>query len=210
MVISYMGGECFKITQGDLTLVFNPPSKDSELKISRFGSDIVLVSLQHKDFNGIENVSFGEREPFVILGPGEYEVKDTVIRGFASDSHYGGTRGVNTLYSVFLDGITLCFLGALSSAALPPAAKQEFDNIDILFLPIGGDGVLTYAESYKLAVQLEPKIIIPMHYGSIGQQGALKHFLKEAGVEDLKPTEKLIVKKKDLEDKEGEVVVLLT
>ena len=42
MVISYLGGECFKITQGDLTLAFNPPSKDSSLKASKFGADIAL------------------------------------------------------------------------------------------------------------------------------------------------------------------------
>ncbi|HEY5383033.1 MAG TPA: MBL fold metallo-hydrolase, partial [Candidatus Paceibacterota bacterium] len=71
MVISYLGGECFKITQGDLTLAFNPPSKDSSLKTSKFGADIALVSMDHEDFNGVKNAAFGEREPFVISGPGE-------------------------------------------------------------------------------------------------------------------------------------------
>ncbi len=59
MVISYFGGQCFKVTQGDLTLSFNPPSKDSELKGVKFGSDIVLVSQDHPDFNGIENNVYG-------------------------------------------------------------------------------------------------------------------------------------------------------
>ncbi len=207
MVISYMGGECFKITQGNLTLAFNPPSKDSSLKASKFGSDIVLISNDHDDMSGIENASFGDREPFVISGPGEYEVKEVAVRGFGSESGYGGDKSINTIYSVALEGMNLCFLGALNTPDIPASAKQELDDIDILFLPIGGDGVLDPAAAAKLAVQLEPKAIIPMHYGQIGGKDALKLFLKEAG-EDVKPIEKLTVKKKDLEGKEGEIIVL--
>jgi L-ascorbate metabolism protein UlaG (beta-lactamase superfamily) len=203
MVISYMGGECFKISQGDLTLAFNLPSKNSKQKSVKFGSDIVLVSQDHEDFNGIENAAFGEREPFVIRGPGEYEVKEIAVRGFGSESTYGG-KHINTIYGVAFEGMNLCFLGALGSAEIPAAAKQELDNIDILFLPIGGEGVLDYASAYKLAVQLEPKAIIPMHYDA----PALKAFLKEAGVDKAEPQEKFTVKKKDLDGKEGEIVVL--
>lgn len=206
MVISYLGGECFKISQGDLTLAFNPPSKDSSLKASRFGSDIVLISQDHEDFNGAENAVFGERQPFVIKGPGEYEVRGIAVRGFASESHFGGKSEthLNTIYSVALEGVNLCFLGALGTTTIPPAAKQELDDIDILFLPVGGEGVLDHAEAYKLAVQLEPKVIIPMHYAS----ATLKLFLKEAGVDGVKAEEKLTVKRKDLEGKEGEIIVL--
>lgn len=207
MVISYLGGECFKVSQGDLTLAFNPPSKDSSLKASKFGSDIVLVSNNHEDFNGVENASFGEREPFVISGPGEYEVKGVAVRGYASETSYGGQKSINTIYAVSLEGMNLCFLGALGSDTLPQAAKQELDDIDILFLPIGDKGVLDYDKAYALAVQLEPKAIVPMHYGDIGEKDALKAFLKEAG-ETVAPIEKLTVKKKDLDAKEGEIIVL--
>ncbi|MDQ5955255.1 MAG: hypothetical protein QG621_258 [Patescibacteria group bacterium] len=203
MVISYLGGECFKITQGELTIALNPPSKYSKLKSARFGSDIVLVSQNHEDFNGADQMTYGEREPFVIMGPGEYEVKGVAVRGFGSESGYDGEH-LNTIYSILLEGTNLCFLGALGSSTLPPAAKQELDDIDILFVPIGGDGVLDKAEAYKLAVALEPKAIIPMHY----TPESLKAFLKEAGVEGVKPIDKLTTKKKDLADKEGEIIVL--
>lgn len=207
MVISYLGGECFKITQGDLTLAFNPPSKDSKLKTSKFGADIAFVSRDHEDFNGVENAAFGEREPFVISGAGEYEVKGVAVRGFGSESEYDG-KGINTIYSVSLEGMNLCFLGAQSTINLPPTAKQELDDIDILFLPIGGDGVLDHASAYKLATQLEPKAIVPMHYGDLGGKDALKAFLKEAGADGAKAQEKLTVKKKDLDGKEAEIIVL--
>ena len=203
MVISYLGGECFKVSQGDLTLAFNPPSSDSEFKTSKFGADIALVSLDHEDFNGVENASFGEREPFVISGAGEYEVKGVAVRGFASESSYGGHKGINTIYSVALEGMNLCFLGALGSPVLPAQAKQELDDVDILFLPIGDKGMLDYDKAYALAVQMEPKAIIPMHYGAAD----LKNFLKEAG-EEVASVEKLTVKRKDLDGKENEIIVL--
>lgn len=205
MVITYLGGECFKLTQGELTIALNPPSKDSSLKSSKFGSDIVLVTLDHEDFNGSEQMSFGEREPFVISGPGEYEVKGVSVRGFASESEYGGQKGINTIYSIALEGMNLLFLGSLSSNVLPQAAKAELDEVDVLFLPIGDNGVLDHAEAYKLAVQLEPKVVIPMHYTG----DTLKKFLKEAG-EDIAPVEKLTLKRKDLEGKENEIIVLAT
>ena len=204
MVISYAGGECFKVSQGDLTLSFNPPAKESKLASAKFGADIALVSLDHADFNGSENAAFGERQPFVIEGPGEYEVKSVAVRGFATPSQYGGKTGINTIYSVSLEGMNLCFLGALGSADLPAVAKAELDDLDVLFLPVGGSGVLGHAPAYKLAVQLEPKVIIPMHY----DEKSLKAFLKEAGAEGTKAEEKLTIKKKDLDGKEAEIVLL--
>lgn len=204
MVISYAGGECFKVSQGDLTLSFNPPARESKLASAKFGADIALVSLNHQDFNGVENAAFGERQPFVIEGPGEYEVRDVAVRGFGTAAEYAGAQTINTIYSVSLEGMNLCFLGALSNPDLPLEAKQELDNIDVLFLPVGGKGVLEHAPAYKLAVQLEPKVIIPMHYDA----ASLKAFLKEAGAEGTKAEEKLTIKKKDLEGKEAEVVVL--
>ncbi len=208
MVISYQGGECFKVSFGDITLAFNPPSKDSKLKAAKFGSDIVLVSLNNPDMNGVESASFGDRQPFVVTGPGEYEIKEITVKGFGSKSSYGGGERLNTIYFVTLEGMNLCFLGALGTADLPQEAKQELDDVDILFVPIGGSGVLDHAEAYKLAVKLEPRIVIPMHYGELGTKDSLKHFLKEAGAESTKPVDKLTLKKKDLEGKEAEVVVL--
>lgn len=204
MVISYAGGECFKVSQGDLTLSFNPPAKESKLASAKFGADIALVSLDHPDFNGSENAAFGEREPFVIEGPGEYEIKDVAVRGHGIPTTYDKRQTINTIYSVAVEGMNLCFLGAISSAELPASAKSELDDIDVLFVPVGGGDVLGHAQAYKLAVQLEPKVIVPMHYDS----SSLKAFLKEAGAEGTKPEEKLTIKKKDLDGKEAEVVVL--
>jgi len=208
MVITYDGIQAVKITQGDITIAFNPPSKDSKVKGSTFGADIALITSNHPDFNGSESTSRGDKESFAITGPGEYEVKDFFIRGFASKSAYDGKERINTIYSLGIDGINIAFLGALSETELSPETKEDLGEADILFVPIGGDGVLNASEAYKLAVKREPKIIIPIHYGEVGEKDALTKFLKEGGQEKSKALDKLTVKKKDLEGKIGEIVVL--
>jgi L-ascorbate metabolism protein UlaG (beta-lactamase superfamily) len=188
-------------------LAFNPISKDSELKTSKFGADIVLSSINHPDMNGVDQVSFGEKKAFAIIGPGEYEVKDVFIKGLPSESGYGNEKRINTVFSVALEGMNICFLGAINTPELPKETDEAIDGVDILFVPIGGEGVLNPSDAYKLAVSIEPKIIIPIHYGDIGGKDALKAFLKEAG-ENPKPEAKLTLKKKDLEGKEAEIIVL--
>lgn len=204
MIITYLGGEFVKVQFGDTVLAFNPVSKDSSLKASKFGANIVLLSLNHPDMNGVEQVTFGEKKPFVISGPGEYEVKGVFIKGLPSESDYDGEKRINTVYTVALEGMNICFLGAINVPELPEETDEE---VDILFVPIGGNGVLDAARAYKLAVSIGPKIIIPIHYEDLGNKDALKLFLKEAG-ESPKPETKLTLKKKDLEGKEAEIVVL--
>ncbi len=208
MIITYQGVEFFKVQFGDTTLAFNPISKDSKFKNTRFFADIALVSLNHPDMNGVENLSYNGKDPFVISGPGEYEVKDIFIKGFASKSMYGGKEKINTIYSVTLENMNMCFLGALSDINLSSEVKEALGDVDILFVPVGDDGVLDAAHAEKLSVEIEPKIIIPMHFGSVGAKDALKKYLKEAGEESVKPIDKLTLKKKDLEGKLGDTIVL--
>jgi L-ascorbate metabolism protein UlaG (beta-lactamase superfamily) len=211
MVITHHGGQCFKVTFGDFTLVFDPISKGGTLPAVRFGADIAVVSRNHPDMNGTDEVSFGGKEPFVISGPGEYEKDGITVQGFLTKSEYGLAKGqeraVNTMYAVKLEGMTLVHLGALADTNLPADAKEAIDEIDVLFVPVGGDGVLDPADASKLATMLEPKIVIPMHWSGMGEAKSLDAFLKEEGEESEK-TDKLTIKKKDLVGKDGAIMVL--
>lgn len=211
MVITHHGGQCFKVTFGDLTLVFDPISKSGTLPPVRFGADIALVSRNHPDFNGTAEVTYGEKEPFAVTGPGEYEKEGVTIQGFLTKSGYGLKKGeesaVNTVYAVKLEGMTLVHLGALAEPVLPNEAKEAIDEIDVLFVPVGGDGVLDAAAAAKLATMLEPRIIIPMHYEGMGAAKALDAYLKEEGGAKEK-TDKLTLKKKDALDRDGDIIVI--
>jgi L-ascorbate metabolism protein UlaG (beta-lactamase superfamily) len=208
MIITYHGADFFKVSFGDTTIAVNPISKDSKIKGKSFGSDITLISLNSPEHNGSDSTSRGEKESFVISGPGEYEVSGVFIKGFLSKSVYGDKERINTIYTVNLENINLCFLGALSDKDLSSETKEAIDGVDILFVPIGGEGVLDPATAHKLAVQFEPKIIIPSHYMEVGEKDSLKKFLKESSAESVKPVDKLTIKRKDIEAMEGEIVVL--
>lgn len=217
MVITHHGGQCFKVTFGDLTLVFDPVSKGATLPSVRFGADIALVSRNHPDMNGVEEVTYGDKVPFAITGPGEYERQGVTIQGFLSSSSYGLAKGqekaVNTVYSVSLEDMTLVHLGAIADRELSKEAREGIGEIDILFVPVGGlpaqagDGVLDPAQAHALAVSLEPKVIIPMHWDGMGEAKSLDKFLKEAGNGSEK-SDKLTIKRKDLVGRDGSILVV--
>ena len=208
MILTYHTGACIRAQAGDTTLVFAPISKQSKnFKPTNFGADVALVPLNHPDMNGTEEAGRGDKQPFVISGPGEFEIKDVTVMGFASGSKWDGEPRTNTIYSVLFDGLSILYLGAEGETNIP-SEVLEMDSPDILILPVGGNGALSPADAQKLAVKLESKIIIPILYDAPPAGGTLKQFLKEAGEEGTKPVDKLTLKPRDVVGKESEVVVL--
>ena len=207
MIITHFGREHFKLQVGDLVFAINPVSKDGRGKVAKYGADVTLVTTRHPDYNGVDQTEHGDKVPFVISGPGEYEVKDTFIKGFGTTTKLkDGKKDAeyqNTSYVFTFDGIRITFLGALSMM-LQPEHKAAIDETDVLFIPVGGDDFLLNAyDAHKLAVSLESKLVIPMDY----DEQSLPVFLKESGSEKVEPVEKLTIKKKDIEGKLGEVVL---
>ncbi len=205
MIITYYGKQFFKVGQGEMVLAFNPVSKASKTGISaHFGADIALITANHADYNGVEQLSHGDREPFIIHGPGDYEIREIFIKGVLSETSIGDKKYINTIYLFALDNINIAFLGALGGEELAKESREAIGNPDILFIPVGGKGMLDSKSAAKLASSLEPKLIIPMDY----DDASLKMFLKEMGEDKPEVTEKLTLKRKDIESKEGDVVVL--
>ncbi len=202
MVITYHGKSFLKITQGETVLALNPIGKDSKEKQTRFGADVAFISLNHPDYNGIEAVTYGEREPVAIAGPGDYEVKDIFIHGTGVATTFDKKPYIATLYSIEIEGVKIGVVGPVNE--MPESKDTEIlTGADILFVPVGTD-FLSAAKAYKLAVTLEPSVIIPIEY----DETTLKAFLKEAGAEKVERLDKLVAKKKDLAGKEAEVMVL--
>jgi L-ascorbate metabolism protein UlaG (beta-lactamase superfamily) len=205
MIITYYGKQFVKIEQGKMAMAFNPVSKSSKTGINaRFGADIALITTNHPDYNGTEQLSFGERSPFIVSGPGDYEVKEIFIKGVLSNGIIGDKKYLNTIYTLSVDNINIVFLGALGDTELSKESREAINNPDILFVPIGGNGLIESKIAAKLASSLEPKLIIPVDYDN----ASLKAFLKETGNEKAETVDKLTLKLKDLDLKEGEVIVL--
>jgi len=207
MIITYYGKQFFKITQGEMVLAFNPVSKSSKTGInSHFGADLALVTTNHPDYNGLEQLEYGERVPFAVTGPGDYEVKDIFIKGVLSSANLSDKKYINTIYSLSVDNINIAFLGAISEETLSKETLESINEPDILFIPVGGKdlGMIDVKAAAKISSLLEPKMIIPMEY----DEASLKAFLKEMGEDKAEKVDKLTLKRKDLEGKETEVVVL--
>ncbi len=210
MVITYYGLSCFKVESGKLTLVFDPPSKDSDLKSPRFSADVALSSHNHPRHFGLQELS---GEPFLISGPGEYEAKGLSVTGSPSfhDSKKGADKGLNTIYTVAMENMRICHLGDLGTTELDADTLEAIGEIDILFVPTGGGDVLDPEESVKVINQIEPKIVIPMHYAisktSI-KGDRVDEFLDELGEKGITSEDKFTVKKKDLPEDGIKVVVL--
>lgn len=190
-----------------MVLAFNPVSKSSKSGVSaKFGADIALSSTNHPDYNGLDQLSHGDRVPFAITGPGDYEVKEIFIKGLISNAVLGDKNYINTIYSFAVDGINILFLGALSDVQLSKDTLESISSPDILFIPVGGKGLLDAKSAAKLASTLESKMIVPMDYDDT----SLKLFLKEMSEDKVEAVDKLTLKRKDLDGKEGEVVVFKT
>src|SRR6185503_2149775 len=116
-----------------------------------------------------------------------------------SETDIAGKKHINTIYLFAVDGINIAFLGPMDDAELSKESREAINSPDILFIPVGGKGMLDAKSAAKLASTLEPGLIIPMDY----DDASLKAFLKEMGEEKAEVAVKLTLKRKDLETKEG-------
>lgn len=206
MIVQRVGGYGFKISSGDTVVAVNPPSQRSKHKVAKFGANVVLVSVPDPDWNGIETATHGGKDPFVISGPGAYEVGDVTITGYSTPASYNDVMSDvgNTVYVVDMDGIRLLALGAVSVSKLPSEVRGELDGIGIVLVPVG-EGALDAKGAHELVTGIEANAIIPY---AVGKEDALKAFLKAEGQADAKAVDKFTVRAKELATMDGGVVLL--
>ena len=203
MVITYHGGQYFKVSFGNVILAFNPIAKKTDWPTVKFGADMVFVSMRHPHFNGIEQVISRNRQTFVIDGAGEYEVGEVTATGYGVATNYDKKQRFNTIYKVNLEGMSMVFLGALDKVEIDDEILATIQGSDILFIPIDGGDVLSATMASKLSTKLEAKLIIPMSRSS----KSIRAFLEE-GSQTVKPIDKLTIKKKDVTGLEGQIAVI--
>lgn len=212
MVITWFGLSSFKISSGSMTLVTDPFSKEVGLTPPRVTTDIVVISnRENPSYNNQD--SLGGSSTFVINGPGEFDVKGLFVRGIAATGHEKSkVDGFDhtTIYAIRMEDISAGFLGSLNQKELTDQQLQELNAVDILFIPVGGKTVCGAEEALRIVNQIEPSVIIPMHFAQKGIRMNLDKvdvFLKEIGSKSA-PVEKFTTKKSELAAKESEVVIL--
>jgi len=214
MYISWLGHSCFKLQDkigpDGVTVICDPFDPDYVgLKMPSTEADIVTISHDHKDHNYIKAI---RKEPFVITDAGEYETKGVFIEGILSDhdEEKGKKRGQNIIYRIEIEDLSIAHLGDLGTT-LSNKQLEKLEGTDILLIPVGGTYTLDAKKAVEVINQIEPRIIIPMHYQvpglKIKELAELDKFIKEIG---LTPTyeEKLKITKRDLPEETTELVIL--
>jgi len=209
MQILWKGQTCFSLIiqrnkQEQIKIVIDPFGQDIGLRLPSLEADIALIT--HEEAS---NTRVLKGDPFVIAGPGEYEIKDVFIKGIACSR--GAQDEGNTLYMIKQEGMSIGHLGKCNQGELTSEQVEEMGDVDIVLLPVGGKDTMGAKEAARIVSQVEPRIIIPMQYALPKLKEKLApvtEFLKTMGIKAAESQNKLVVKAKDLTGEEARVVVL--
>lgn len=214
MNIIWHGQNCFKISvsteqkqEGQAIIITDPFDKTTGLKPLRTKADIVTLSRQNN-----YNIGSIRENPFIINGPGEYEIKNVFIKGINSfdSKKQNSDKEKNTVYTIEAEGIRICHLGNLKHI-LENGQLEQIGQIDILMIPVGGYSVISWSQADEIINQIEPKIAVPMRYkisGLVEKLDGVDKFLKEIGASSVKSIPKFSIKKKNLPQEKMEIVVM--
>ena len=199
MDITWLGHSCFRIKGSQAVIITDPFPPDLGYSLGKPTANIVTVSHQHPSHSYAQGIG---GEPRLVDGPGEYEISGVLIIGIASfhDAEKGGKRGKNTVYLMEVDGVSICHLGDLGHA-LTAGQLEEIDDVDVLLLPVGGMSTINAPVAAEVVRQLEPKVVIPMHYKTPALERELEpveRFLKEIGVKETESQPKLSLTRSSL------------
>lgn len=212
MYITWLGHSSFKlqdkISSDGVTIVTDPYGEKSGLKMPKIEADILTISHDHDDHN---NVAAIKGKPFVIHCAGEYEIKNVAIEGVEvpHDDKDGKERGKVIAYRIDIDDISIAHLSGLGGQ-LNPKQLETLGGVDVLLIPVGGKYTIDARKAVEVISQIEPRIVIPMHYAIPGlayDLDPVEKFIKELGIKP-RMEEKLKVTKRDLPQEDMELVIL--
>ncbi len=205
MTITWHGLSCFslKIKTGvkeEATMVIDPYDNSSGLRFPRtLTADLVAISRDHPLAANLEAIV---GSPFIIREPGEYEVKGIFVYGIAASD--------KVLFRIMAEGLEIAHLGALDRL-LTNEELAHFENVDVLFLPAGGYGVLEAKRASEIIGQIEPSLVVPMFYELPNLKLKLdpvEKFLKVMGAGKPEILPRLKVSRKDLPEEGVEIKIL--
>ena len=217
MKISWYGQSLFHISsrtkKSQVQISINPFEKEVGLKMPTLKTDILLSGNKEN-----HNLKLIKNDYFLIDKPGEYEVKEVFIDGIPTFNFKENKEGEtersfngNTIYTIEVENIKICHLGNLNQKELKEDQLERIGMVDILMLPIGGVDTIAAEDAINIMNQIEPGITIPMQYAVPGLKtklNSLDSFLKLSKVEDLKPIEKLIIKKGEIDPEQSTIITL--
>jgi len=218
VTISWYGQSCIKIIAKafqEVILIIDPFEHSVVgLNPPRSHADIIMVTHDHPDHNNLGSPEGN----LIVRGPGEYELKGISVQGILGWHDKKKTLPL-TIYKIEAEGITLCHLGDLGQEELNDEQLEKIGGVDILFIPIGGEytlnkqklSTLDAERAQRVINQIEPSLVIPIHYkipGVILDLSGPEKFLKAMGITKAERLDKLSIKKKDINPEETKIILL--
>ena len=209
MEISWYGHSCFRISErGRITVVTDPYSEEIGLpELKQLKGDVVTIS---HDVLGHNNRAAVKGEPYILSGPGEYEIGNVFISGFSMHDPNAESPIENVVYLFEYDNLTVLHLGDL--AHVPEQSLIEaMPAVNVLLVPVGGGKGLNANQAADVVALIEPHYVVPMHYalpGLVFEMDSADKFLKAMGVSKVNEADVLKITGNDLPEQTQ--VVMLT
>jgi L-ascorbate metabolism protein UlaG (beta-lactamase superfamily) len=205
--ISWYGLSCFRISErGQITVVTDPFSDAIGLRAPQLKADVVTVSHDEPGHNNVEVV---KGPPYILTGPGEYEVGGVFIMGLALHNVKEETPRRNVGYAIEYENLTVLHLGDLDHVP-EQSVIEEIGEVNVLLVPVGGGAGLKANEAAEVVSLIEPHYVVPMHYAQDGlalELDPVERFLRAMGVTSPQETDMLRVNAASLPE-QPQVVIL--
>jgi len=192
MEITWYGRACFRLKGREATVITDPCPPATGFVAGKHEVDLLTLSHAHPDHSYTRSITAG----MTLTRPGEYEYRDLLVTGVRTwhDGSEGSERGENVVFAVEVDGVHICHLGDLGHL-LTDEQLSELGPIDVLLVPAGGNFTISPAEAAAVVAQIEPKIVIPMHFAADGASTDLQGpetFLHELATEPIRQPKALV------------------
>lgn len=173
MEAEFYGANCVRLRSKNVSIVIDDYEEDKGKSILKPG-DIAVFTKEYT-----KNI----KSAFSIDQPGEYEVNNVSIQGIAARAHMDEEgKKSSTIYRLIINDFRIGIAGHIH----PDLTEQQLESIgmiDILFVPVGGNGfTLDGVGALKVIRKIGPSIVIPTHYADKG----IKYEVPQADLEEVR------------------------
>lgn len=210
MDITWLGYAALRLRTRTASVVMEPAARSAGVDMGRPNADIVTVSHDHPSHAHVAGV---RGEPVVLTRPGEYEIQGVQLLGVAThlapaagavgeaaeDGEPAIRGGRNIVFVLEAEQLRVAHLGGMGT---PPTSEEseQLSGVDVLVVPVGGEGALVAAAAARLTRQLEPRVVIPVCYerDDSGESAELAAYLGALGLEAVAPVARLSLQRRGL------------
>jgi len=174
MRVDWYGQAAFRLSGRETTVFIDPFGDMSGLSargvefdypaISGVDADLLLVTHEHADHNGVEAI--GGEPPVLRSTAGRLEspVGEVVAIASEHDESAGTERGPNTIFVFDLDGVRVAHFGDFGQSSLRDEQAAAIGEVDLMFLPVGAGPTIGAEQAAEIIERLSPRWVVPMHY----------------------------------------------